>query len=136
MTDDVKEVGSRDTRALEAELLAGLEGVTPGPWVPSVANAAHIARCSPENIRALLDALSAERERREKAEAWRAEVEALSAEWMEETGQAYCYVGIRDYAAVKERADRLTLLLKEAEETLFKARELLGDEFEKEENHE
>ena len=27
-------------------------------------------------------------------------------------------------------------LLKEAEETLFKARELLGDEFEKEENHE
>lgn len=67
-----------DLTKLRAELRAGLDGVTPGPWdrnnvdfVPHVviarqkitfgsyADAAHIARCSPENIRALLDALDA-----------------------------------------------------------------------------
>lgn len=88
-----------DTAKLIAELRAGLEGVTPGPWrlfVPDrgycqnlvltedpgfapvkdkqpwkhlvadcddcnrgEVNAAHIARCSPDNIRAVLDALAA-----------------------------------------------------------------------------
>jgi hypothetical protein len=84
------------TEELERELRAGLEGVTPGPWVhycaplrhgmnvineiqcgeraPVVSwsgfddsfrskarhkkNATHIARCSPENIRALLDTIA------------------------------------------------------------------------------
>jgi hypothetical protein len=78
-----------DVTKLRAELRAGLDGVTPGPWEwdgfhyqelwqvgtytavfgwdaeqgmslayeNKEANAAHIARCSPENIRALLDAL-------------------------------------------------------------------------------
>jgi hypothetical protein len=84
MTDDLTK--------LRAELLAGLDGVTPGPWEVAEefrivfdndeargviaecwtydspyedlhAKAAHIARCSPENIRALLEALDdAERE--------------------------------------------------------------------------
>lgn len=92
-----------DLAKLRAELRAGLNDVTPGPWQASpqkgrprhgvqaqvfryhadddtsilavdmteteaeaTATAAHIARCSPENIRALLDALdAAERERDE-----------------------------------------------------------------------
>jgi len=85
-----------NVEALEAELRSGLEGVTPGPWaawmddytvrvdatfIPDqrkVAlcatgdgagrNAAHIARCSPENIAALLDALESERSARVRLE--------------------------------------------------------------------
>ena len=38
--------------------------------------------------------------------------------------------------AAMAKREAANALLKEAEETLFKARELLGDEFEKEENHE
>ena len=87
-----------NTDTLAAEMLAGLDGVTPGEWVfdgprtnhiiwagsgdlricfmtsdgPSTANAAHIARCSPPNISALL----AERE------AMKAEIERLrEADW-------------------------------------------------------
>ena len=62
------------------ELVAGLEGVTPGPWYadrvfvrddnddhtvaecpdgPSYANAAHIARCDPDTIRSISDAYKA-----------------------------------------------------------------------------
>ncbi len=81
---------------LEKELRDGLEGVTPGPWRANegieyprgqqyyyitdgcsnladdvdMADAAHIARCSPENIAALLDrieAIRAENERLRKA---------------------------------------------------------------------
>ena len=51
------------------------------------------------------DAIAALIAERDEAKRWRQEVEALSAQWMEETGQAYAYVGIRDYAAVKERAE-------------------------------
>lgn len=96
-----------DLAKLRAELRAGLNDVTPGPWQASpqkgrprhgvqaqvfryhadddtsilavdmteteaeaTATAAHIARCSPENIRALLDALdAAERERDEARDA-------------------------------------------------------------------
>jgi len=50
-----------DTDRLAAEMLAGLEGVTPGPWecqpmllIASDPDAAHIARCDPDSIRALL----------------------------------------------------------------------------------
>jgi hypothetical protein len=63
-----------DLTKLRAELRAGLDGVTPGSWCESnhiilsenllclgsgtyKRDAVHIARCSPENIRALLDAL-------------------------------------------------------------------------------
>ena len=78
-----------DTDKLAAEMLAGLEGVTPGPWTWGSKyvcrldgtryerlfqtstgeneggdsqwelNAAHIARCSPDNIRTLLEERSA-----------------------------------------------------------------------------
>jgi hypothetical protein len=75
---------------IERDLRAGLDGVTSGPWMAHMddftvrfespfipeqrkvalcatgdgagKNAAHIARCSPENIRALLDELSQLRE--------------------------------------------------------------------------
>lgn len=87
---------------LEDELRAGLEGVTPGPWVArspgdflgiyagkielfamglapapdwpesetreTLQTAHHIARCSPDNILALLDSISALRTRAETAE--------------------------------------------------------------------
>lgn len=33
-----------------------------------------------------------------------AEIKALSEQYMEDTGQAWCYVGIRDYAGMHERA--------------------------------
>jgi hypothetical protein len=69
-----------DLTKFRAELRAGLDGVLPGSWgafatIVSAArnvspNAVHIARCSPENIRAILDALdTAERERDEARDA-------------------------------------------------------------------
>lgn len=90
---------------LVAEIEAGLEGVTPGPWEVGAddqhgqsvvrsqhielftgwhhsvgaieqemrANAAHIARCSPDNIAALLARIEAEKAGREKVEAELAE---------------------------------------------------------------
>ena len=76
------------------ELVAGLDGVTPGPWkfspwhveednpcvrvvnggwilanTSSDNNAAHIARCDPDTIRSISDAYKAMEERAEKAEA-------------------------------------------------------------------
>jgi hypothetical protein len=81
-----------DIEKVEAELRAGLDGVTPGPWKPFVMNgvravmkddrelikwtgfdasdypeaaaknARHIARCDPDTIRLLLDELSRYRE--------------------------------------------------------------------------
>jgi hypothetical protein len=87
-----------DLTKLRAELRAGLDGVTPGPWEVGEgfrivfdndeargviaecwiydspyedlhAKAAHIARCSPENIRALLDALDDAMRERDEARA-------------------------------------------------------------------
>ena len=102
----MSETPGADTLELERELRDGLAGVTPGPWRTSrtsryvgrlwsapwvcepcqddknfLANAAHIARCSPDNILRLLDALAslrAEKEelRRERDEA-RVEIERL-----------------------------------------------------------
>lgn len=48
-----------------AELKAGLKGVTPGPWFVT-GDAAHISRCDPQTIAALIARLEqAERERDE-----------------------------------------------------------------------
>lgn len=93
---------SVDIEKLCAELRAGLESVTPGPWIAEtdpdeigenadivdamgiivattyIRNAAHIARCSPDNIRALLDALNA-------ADA-RAAIREAAAEFLEKNG--------------------------------------------------
>jgi hypothetical protein len=87
-----------DTTKLRADIRAGLDGVTPGTWemVPAgnrpevyastrqawghdllcrveslnpAKDAQHIARCSPDNIRALLDALDAAERERDEARA-------------------------------------------------------------------
>lgn len=87
------------TDKLIEELLTGLEGVTPGPWTWGMkyvcrredskytrlfgtpndeqalegsqweTDAAHIARCSPDNIRALLDTITSLKEENERLRA-------------------------------------------------------------------
>jgi hypothetical protein len=86
-----------DLTKLRADLRAGLDGVTPGPWYrvscsvyshnagelaitpinrvdDGRCNIAHIARCSPDNIRALLEALDEAERGRDEA---RAEMDAI-----------------------------------------------------------
>lgn len=84
----------------------GLDGEDPVRMVSiRDADAAWIARCSTVGVGSLLDALEAAELRSEEASAELTFIREASARWMEETGQAHAFVGIRDYAAACERAE-------------------------------
>jgi hypothetical protein len=58
-----------------------------------------------------------------EAERELAEIKSASAAWMEETGQAYAYVGIRDYAEACKRANAAEARVKELETALSLVKE-------------
>lgn len=92
------------------------------PWRECSAAEAtgHFERKPGYEYRPLYSATALERvvRERDEARAWRKEIESASAAWMEETGQAYCYVGIRDFASVNAK-------LKSAEAKLAEARKVI-----------
>ncbi len=103
-----------DVTQIRAELRAGLDGVPPDSWrafagIVSVArnvspNAIHIARCSPENIRALLEALDdAERERDEARD-----VAAWVETWVCNPASAYSVSALDGlFAMTRDRIEKL-----------------------------
>ena len=138
-----------DINALIDEMRAGLEGVTPGPWValrsdpaegvnchwikaqpspalrgfskevacvsgtyyadgPDVCDAAHIARCSPANIAALLDEI----ERLRAYNARLREALAQSRDWFQQYADGHAAKGDTDKA--KRNQDRADFCAREA----------------------
>lgn len=67
------------------------------------------------------------REERDRLVKDAAEVKALSAQYMEDTGQAYCYIGIRDYAAISAKLAAASASNEALRVALEKAHDLIAN---------